>query len=75
MVEAKVKHDTQFYGIKGGVGVPPLPHYQQLLKEFMKCYESCSQHDQVQLPSSVTYQGFSKIDAKAYVRRYLYVFL
>ena len=25
VVEAKVKHDTQFYGIKGEVGVPPPP--------------------------------------------------
>ena len=25
VVEAKVKHDAQFYGIKGGVGVPPSP--------------------------------------------------
>ena len=25
MVEAKVNHDTQFYRIKGGVGVPLLP--------------------------------------------------
>ena len=23
VVEAKVNHDTQFYRIKGGVGVPP----------------------------------------------------
>ena len=23
MVQAKVNHDTQFYRIKGGVGVPP----------------------------------------------------
>ena len=50
MLQAKVNHDTQFYRIKGGVGVPPSPN----LKELMKFYESCSQDDQVQLPSSVT---------------------
>ena len=40
----------------------------------MKFFESCSQHDQVQLSSSVT-QGFRKIDAEAYVRSHLSVFL
>ena len=70
MLQAKVNHDTQFYRIKGGVGVSPSlsPH----LKELMKFYESCSQDDQVQLPSLVT-SGFYKIEANAYVRRDLYV--
>ena len=50
--------------------VSTLDQQQQL----MKFYEFCSEYDQVQIPSSVT-QGFSKIDAKAYVRRHLYMFL
>ena len=36
-MEAKVNHNTQFYRIKGGVGVllsPPPPHHQQILKSF-----------------------------------------
>ena len=45
VLQAKVNHDTQFYRIKGGVGVPPSPSPH--LKELMKFYESCSQDDQV----------------------------
>ena len=52
---------TQFYRIKGGVGVPPSPDLKEL-----KFYESCSQDAQVQL--------LYKIEAKAYVRRDSYVF-
>ena len=51
LFQAKVNHDTQFYRIKDGVGVSPSPSPH--LKELMKFYESCSQDDQVQLPSSV----------------------
>ena len=46
VAEAKLNHDTEFYRIKDGGGVPsplppPPPHHQEL----MKFYESCSQGD------------------------------
>ena len=48
MLEDKVNHDTQFYRIKGGDGVPsPPPPITNTKKELMKFYESCCQHDQV----------------------------
>ena len=47
---------------------PSLPPSPITFERVMKFYEPCSQLDQVQLPSSVI-EGFSKIDAKAYLRR------
>ena len=38
MEEAKVNDDTEFYRIKGGVGVPPLPiinNFSKSLQNFM----------------------------------------
>ena len=65
MMEAKVNHDTQFYRIKGAVGVQTsLP-----LTTSPLTFETVDEILEILLPACTKFsyltQGFSKIDAKA----------